>query len=148
LRLPGQREERVVRQPVHSVYIPADRFGPGTVRDWGNGALGMLRDHGPLRDYPESTVDMVRTKLAAEPIEDLRVDFEDGYGRRPDAEEDAHAHAAGLALRSMPGRPPFFGLRCKSLEPATVLRAARTVDIFLTALGPPPPGFVITVPKA
>jgi hypothetical protein len=89
---------------------------------------------------------MVLAKLVTEPIEDLRVDFEDGYGHRGDDEEDAHATAAGAALRTDP--PPFFGLRCKSLEPATVLRAARTLDAFLTALGPPPPGFVITFPKA
>jgi citrate lyase beta subunit len=143
--LPGQVDEPVVRQPVHTAYVPADRFGPDTVALWGAGALAAMDRHGPL-PFPSSTVDMVRTKLATEPVEDLRVDFEDGYGLRPDDVEDAHAVAAGTVLRA--DAPAFFGLRCKSLEPASVLRAARTVDCFLTGLGAPPPGFVITVPKA
>ena len=33
----------------------------------------------------------VREKLDREPVEDFRIDFEDGYGNRPDDEEDAHA---------------------------------------------------------
>ncbi|MGH9560999.1 MAG: DUF6986 family protein [Terracidiphilus sp.] len=36
----------------------------------------------------------VREKLLREPIEDYRIDFEDGYGNRPDDEEDGHAAAA------------------------------------------------------
>ncbi|GAA2590532.1 aldolase/citrate lyase family protein [Dactylosporangium fulvum] len=146
LLLPGQTDEPVVRQPVHTAYVPADRFGGGTVGDWATTARIAVRDHGPPPAFPASTMELVLAKLVTEPIEDLRVDFEDGYGRRPDDEEDHHATAAGTVLRS--GPPPFFGLRCKSLEPATVVRAARTVDLFLTALGPPPPGFVITIPKA
>src|SRR5215213_8617321 len=37
-------------------------------------------------------------KLRREPIEDFRIDFEDGYGIRGDAEEDAHALAASDEL--------------------------------------------------
>ena len=38
----------------------------------------------------------VHAKLKAEPIEDQRLDFEDGYGARADDEEDGHAvQAAG-----------------------------------------------------
>ncbi|MFI5909203.1 DUF6986 family protein [Dactylosporangium sp. NPDC051541] len=135
----------VARQPSHTVYVPASAFTAATVGEWANEARALVRDHG-RPPFPDDIVEMVLAKLVTTPIEDLRVDFEDGYGRRPDAEEDAHATAAGTALRTDP--PPFFGLRCKSLEPALVLRAARTVDLFLTALGPPPPGFVITFPKA
>jgi citrate lyase beta subunit len=145
LLLPGQLDAPAGRQPIHTVYVPADRFGAGTVAAWGDAALTAVREHGPP-PLPDEIVEPVLARLATEPIEDLRVDFEDGYGRRPDDEEDAHATAAGAALRIDP--PPFFGLRCKSLEPATVLRAARTVDAFLTGLGPPPAGFVITLPKA
>jgi citrate lyase beta subunit len=145
LLLPGQRDERVVRQPVHTVYVPADRFDARTVAEWGGTARTAVRDHGPL-PFPDEIVELVLAKLAVEPIEDLRIDFEDGYGHRPDDEEDAHAAAAGAALRA--AAPPFSGLRCKSLEPPTVLRAARTVDAFLTGLGPPPDGFVVTFPKA
>jgi citrate lyase beta subunit len=145
LRLPGQVDEPIVRRPVHTAYVPADRFGPGTVAGWAADARDAVERHGPL-PFPQSVVDMVLAKLATEPIEDLRVDFEDGYGLRPDDVEDADAVAAGAALRADP--PPFCGLRCKSLEPASVRRAARTVDHFLTGLGTPPPGFVITFPKA
>src|SRR5829696_8256675 len=36
----------------------------------------------------------VAEKLRREPVEDFRIDFEDGYGNRPDAEEDGHAASA------------------------------------------------------
>ena len=121
LALPGQVAETLSRRPVHTCYVPADRFGPATVTDWGSQARQAMEAHG-LPGFAESTVDMVRAKLAAEPVEDLRVDFEDGYGLRPDDVEDGHALAAGAALRTSP--TPFCGLRIKSLEPATVLRAA------------------------
>ena len=38
-------------------------------------------------------------KLKREPIEDYRLDFEDGYGTRPDAEEDGHAAIGGAGSR-------------------------------------------------
>src|SRR5437762_3297793 len=79
LRLPGQSDDPIVRRPVHTAYVPADRFGAGTVAEWAAGARTAVERHGPL-PFPSSIVDMVLAKLAAEPIEDLRVDFEDGYG--------------------------------------------------------------------
>ena len=97
----------------------------------------------------------VLAKLITEPVEDLRLDFEDGYGDRGDDAEDADARRAAAALAAEaaaggPAAPPFTGLRCKSLEPSTRRRAIRTLDAFLGALlagGPLPPGFVITLPK-
>jgi citrate lyase beta subunit len=97
----------------------------------------------------------VLEKLRHEPVEDLRIDFEDGYGARPDAEEDWHAASAarelaqGHAERSL---PPFIGLRIKPLDAQHQARAVRTLDIFFTTLlgegaAPLPPGFVITLPK-
>lgn len=35
------------RQPVHTVYVPADAFGPATLRDWGDEALDALDAHAP-----------------------------------------------------------------------------------------------------
>src|SRR5258708_22135281 len=35
----------------------------------------------------------VLDKLQREPVEDFRIDFEDGYGNRPDAEQDQHAQS-------------------------------------------------------
>jgi len=97
----------------------------------------------------------VREKLTREPVEDFRIDFEDGYGNRPDAEEDGHAEsvagevAAGMAAGQL---PPFIGIRIKPLSEELCGRSLRTTDIFLTALlsktsGKLPTNFVITLPK-
>jgi citrate lyase beta subunit len=133
------------RQPVHTLYVPADLFGRGVLREYSRIVLSMVREHGPLPFTPEIT-ERVLAKLAREPVEDLRIDFEDGYGMRDDAEEDASARAAATAVAGGE-RPAFVGLRCKSLEAATRRRAARTLDVFLEALGPPPDNFIITLPK-
>jgi citrate lyase beta subunit len=132
------------RQPVHTVYVPADRCTPSLVADWRAAALDALARFGPL-PFPEPIVDLVVAKLEREPIEDLRVDFEDGYGNRDDDVEDSAAMSAAHGL--LAAAPAFFGLRCKSLEAPTRRRAIRTLDVFLEALGPPPDGFVITLPK-
>jgi citrate lyase beta subunit len=136
------------RQPVHTVYVPADAVTPGLAAAWGSAALAALRAHSPL-PFPAALRERVEAKLAREPVEDLRVDFEDGYGERGDTAEDAAARASAAALAAGP-LPPFVGLRCKSLEGATRARAVRTLEVFLDALlaaGPLPPGFVVTLPK-
>ncbi|MEU8660987.1 DUF6986 family protein [Actinoplanes philippinensis] len=132
-RYPG---ERPGRQPVHTVYVPADRLGG--FRDWGGIALDTMDRH----DFPWPDP-AVRAKLAAEPIEDLRVDFEDGYGVRDDDQEDAAVRKAAAILADGP-RPPFLGLRIKSLEAATRRRSLRTLDLFL---GNYQDLFTITLPK-
>jgi citrate lyase beta subunit len=94
-------------------------------------------------------------KLRREPVEDFRLDFEDGYGNRADAEEDGHAvSAAGEVARGLTNKtlPPFIGIRLKPLNEDLRARSVRTLDIFLTALlaetgGKLPENFVITVPK-
>ncbi|WP_044241469.1 DUF6986 family protein [Chondromyces apiculatus] len=94
-------------------------------------------------------------KLTREPVEDYRIDFEDGYGMRPDAEEDAHAvHAAEqVAAAENEGiRSPFVGLRIKPLTEEMRIRSVRTLDLFVTTLvtrlgGKLPRGLVITLPK-
>jgi citrate lyase beta subunit len=134
------------RQPVHTVYVPADRVHAGVVPQWSEAALAALAAHPPL-PFGEELRERVVDKLRREPIEDLRVDFEDGYGVRDDAEEDAAARSAARVLLA-PDRPPFAGIRCKSLEQRTRRRAVRTLDVFLDALGTPlPEGFVVTCPK-
>jgi hypothetical protein len=97
----------------------------------------------------------VRDKLAREPIEEQRIDFEDGYGNRPDAEEDGHAVQAAteLARAVTDGLlPPFLGFRIKPLTEESRARSVRTLDLFLTTLaaqagGRLPQGFVVTLPK-
>ncbi|MFC6023066.1 DUF6986 family protein [Plantactinospora solaniradicis] len=147
-RYPG---ERGGRQPVHTVYVPADRCEAGLAARWGVAALAALRDHPPL-PYPDELHERVAAKLRTEPIEDLRIDFEDGYGVRDDEIEDAAARAAAGAWRVGLGAP-FAGLRIKSLTGPDRRRAVRTLDVFLDALldgateVPPSETFVVTVPK-
>jgi citrate lyase beta subunit len=142
-RYPG---EAAGRQPVHTVYVPADRFHAELVPRWGAQARAALREHPPL-PFGAELAERVTAKLHREPIEDLRIDFEDGYGVRDDAREDAAARGAAAALATPGPVPPFVGIRCKSLEEGTRRRAVRTLDVFLDALGPPPAGFVVTLPK-
>ena len=132
-RYPGSP---VGRQPVHTVYIPADKLDG--FRSWGETALDAMTDF----PWPETEAE-VRAKLAREPIEDLRVDFEDGYGVRPDDQEDAAVRRAAEILGEGP-RPPFLGLRIKSLEASTRRRALRTLDLFLSSYQDT---FAITLPK-
>jgi citrate lyase beta subunit len=154
------------RQPVHTVYVPADRFGADTATAWGRAAVAALdadgTDPGTLADatgIPLAVVTdvlpRVRGKLAREPVEDLRIDFEDGYGSHPDDVEDAAAQAAASALAqsiSAGGAPPFFGIRFKSLEAPTRRRGLRTLGLLVSGLidqlgGKLPAGFVVTLPK-
>ncbi|GIJ46486.1 aldolase [Virgisporangium aliadipatigenens] len=141
-RYPGPVRGRL---PIHTVYVPADRVKPGLVEEFGQAALTALGRFPPL-PFEESLRARVVDKLQREPVEDLRVDFEDGYGIRPDDEEDAAVAVCVAGLRTGP-LPPFVGLRCKSLEARTRARAVRTLDLFLGELGPLPAGFVITLPK-
>src|ERR1035438_6848106 len=94
------------RQPVHTVYVPADGFGPDTAGEWGAAALGALDEHGPLPGFDAAIDRLVRDKLAGEPVEDLRIDFEDGYGIRADEDEDQHVRSAahGVAAAIAAGR--------------------------------------------
>jgi citrate lyase beta subunit len=97
----------------------------------------------------------VREKLQREPVEDYRIDFEDGYGNRSDDEEDAHAIAAAkeLAAGFRAGElPPFFGIRIKPLTDSLRERSLRTLDLFLGELAAQSPGrlpkqFRIALPK-
>jgi hypothetical protein len=92
-------------------------------------------------------------KLKREPVEDFRIDFEDGYGIRTDEEEDQDCLKASEQLSVInPVKLPFCGFRIKSFQPETRNRAVRTLDLFLTNLlektgGKLPENFVVTLPK-
>ncbi|MCQ1946021.1 aldolase [Arthrobacter sp. zg-Y1116] len=151
------------RQPVHTVYIPADRCVPALPGTWGEEGLAAVAEHGSLAGLADqlgigagtaaAVVPLVEAKLRTEPIEDLRLDFEDGYGIRPDDEEDGHARQAAAAVAEAVAAgtaPPFVGIRFKSFEAATRARGVRTLDLFLAGLlaaGPLPDGLVLTLPK-
>ncbi|MGW4651550.1 DUF6986 family protein [Kitasatospora sp. NPDC004289] len=153
------------RQPVHTVYVPADAFAADTVSSWGAQALAAFDEHAatPARlaqalgvADDELLADVharVRAKLEREPIEDLRIDFEDGYGPRPDAEEDAEAvRAARLVAAAVADgtAPPYIGIRIKCMEAPVRARGIRTLELFLSTLlaeGGLPDGLVLTLPK-
>ncbi|MGZ4569400.1 MAG: DUF6986 family protein [Blastococcus sp.] len=149
---PGERPER---QPVHTCYVPADAVVPGLAAAWGAAALQALDEHG-LPDLGldpalvEQVLPRVRAKLAAEPVEDLRVDAEDGYRGSPDAEDDDVARAAAAVAADLGAgtAPPSIGIRAKSLEAPTRRRGVRTLDLFLGTFGAESPGrAVVTLPK-
>lgn len=94
-------------------------------------------------------------KLKKEPVEDFRIDFEDGYGFRPDNEEDLHAISASNELANSIATnqaPAFCGFRIKSFSKETFKRAVRTLDLFLSNFiektnANLPENFVVTLPK-
>ncbi len=143
------------RQPVHTCYVPADAFDATTPRAWGAAALEAMDRHGPLPGVDPGLTDAVRAKLAREPIEDVRIDLEDGYGVRPDDEEDAAVVSSASALRRLleaGDAPPFSGLRMKCLEGPVRRRGMRSLQLFLDTLltgdsSGLPAGFRVTLPK-
>lgn len=150
------------RQPVHTVYVPGDAYSPELPVEWGRRALDAAAAAGGLEALAidvgltrvtAEVVPLVERKLASEPIEDLRLDFEDGYGDRGDDAEDADAVRAAervAAAVGAPGAPPFIGIRFKSFEAATRARGIRTLDLFVSTLvehGGLPDGLALTLPK-
>lgn len=149
------------RQPVHTAYVPADRYVPGLPAAWGAAALeaaGGVAGLGALARKlglagPEELAGLVAGKLKHEPIEDLRLDFEDGFGDRGDEAEDAAAIVAAQQVAAAVAAgvaPPFIGIRFKCLEAPTRARGVRTLDLFVSTLaraGELPQGLVLTLPK-
>ncbi len=154
--------ETGARQPVHTVYLPGDRFAVDSVSSWGGQALAAVERCGGaealgqecgLGERSNPLGERIRQKLIDEPIEDLRLDFEDGYGNRPDEQEDADVVRAAQALSSVVAAgeaPPFVGIRFKCFEEPTRRRGIRTLDLFLSTLleiGELPTGLRLTLPK-
>ncbi|WNG21176.1 DUF6986 family protein [Cystobacter fuscus] len=154
------------RQPVHTMYGGAHLFTAQTAQKMGRTAVNALREYAPdgralaaCLGLDEALAERVHarvlTKLEREPVEDFRIDFEDGYGHRPDEEEDGHATSAAIALARGLAEgtlPPFVGIRVKALTEELFDRSARTLGLFLGTLldrtgGRLPPGFVVTLPK-
>lgn len=150
------------RQPVHTVYVPADTFTPELPSEWGKRAIaavdswGDLTQLGALVGAELSSSDLssrIDTKLRREPIEDLRLDFEDGYGDRGDDVEDADAIEAAHLVSAAVAEgvaPSFIGIRFKSFEASTRARGLRTLDLFVSTLalrGGLPTGLTLTLPK-
>lgn len=162
---PGESGER---QPVHTVYGGAHMFKSDTAQRLGASALKTLLEYAPNYaafgvaiglegdDHLQRAVyTRVMKKLKYEPVEDFRIDFEDGYGNRPDEEEDRHTvqaaeeTAKGLKAGTL---PPFIGIRLKPLSGELYRRSLRTLDLFVSTLaaragGRLPDPFYVTLPK-
>jgi citrate lyase beta subunit len=143
---------------VHTVYVPADRYDAGMTTAWGEQARQVMAEHdGVLREClggaAEDLLPRVGEKLGREPIEDLRIDFEDGYGVRADDVEDADVARAAEALaasQAADAHAPSYGIRFKSFERPTRRRGVATLTRFvdrLLAAGGSLDGFVVTLPK-
>ncbi|BEP11861.1 aldolase/citrate lyase family protein [Acidothermaceae bacterium B102] len=154
-RLAATRGHTTPLQPPHTCYVPADRLRKNEAWLWGDEALVLLHDHAPdnaalagILDLhlPERTYDDVVRILRTQPVADLRVDLEDGYGIRVDEIEDGEVARCVALLAEAP--PPSYGVRVKSLESHTAERSLRTLDLWLTALHQSGlgPG-IITLPK-
>ncbi len=161
---PGDRPDR---QPVHTVYGGAHLFKATTPKKLGELALRSLDTYAPDAETFAGAVgiedaalghkvyERVRSKLEHEAVEDFRIDFEDGYGNRPDAEEDETAvNAAKEVAKGMKEQSlsPFIGIRIKPLNAELEKRSIRTLDLFLSTLaeetgGALPDNFVVTLPK-
>jgi len=162
---PGESGDR---QPVHTVYGGAQIFQSDTASRLGSVALRMLEQYAPDasalsaalgRDPADPIVaasyPRIVEKLQREPVEDFRIDFEDGFGIRPDADEDRAALEAAdevFAGMEQDTLPPFIGIRVKQLSPELRNRAFRTLDLFTTRLvtrsgGRFPEHFHVTLPK-
>src|SRR5688500_532432 len=166
---PGEPESR---QPVHTVYGGAHLFRSDSAQKLGALALSALEEYAPdaeslhaalhfdgggddVQSFAATIRSRVVDKLRREPVEDFRIDFEDGYGHRPDVEEDGHAQsaaeqvAAGAEAGSLPA---FIGIRIRPMSTELHARSLRTLDLFVTTLakrtrGKLPAGFVVTIPK-
>jgi len=149
------------RQPIHTVYGGAHLFKADAASKLGAVALRSLQEHAPDAATFTAALGLdpaladriylrVIDKLTQEPVEDFRIDFEDGFGNRPDEEEDRFALTAadevtaGLAAHTL---PPSIGIRIKPLNDELKRRALRTFDLFLSRLPKLPPNFVVTLPK-
>ena len=154
------------RQPVHTVYGGAHLFTHDTCQKLGALARQALKEYAPDPDALSHAFELpqelarriyprVVDKLTREPVEDFRIDFEDGFGHRPDDEEDRFARsAADEVVKGMNADtlPAAIGIRIKNLGPETERRGLRTFDLFLGRLheqvgGTLPQNFVVTLPK-
>ncbi len=146
-------------RPLHTVYGGAHLFRAGSAARLAELALAHLHRHGKdagafarvLQLPPalaETVWDRTEALLRRAAVQDLRIDFEDGFGPRSDAEEDAEAdRCAGELVRAHAegALPPSVGIRVRGLGEPTRSRALRTLDRVLRAAGQVP--LVVTVPK-
>ncbi len=153
-----------LRQPVHVVYGGGHLFRADTAGKLGEVARRAFAEYAPDPAALDAALGLgalsgpvharVADKLAREPVEDFRIDFEDGYGTRSDADEDRDVTAAAreVARGHRAGTlPDSLGMRVKPLTEELRARSTRTLRLFLATVleeaGELPAGFVVTLPK-
>lgn len=162
---PGDTGER---QPVQTVYGGAHLFKKGTIAKIGELSLKSFEQYAKDPEtfskvfgwdadskLSEAIFEKVKQKLKYEAVEDFRIDFEDGFGNRPDNEEDEVSGVAAVEVASGLKEnllSPYIGIRIKTFSEEMKMRAVRTLDIFLSTLlketnGRLPGNFVVTLPK-
>ncbi len=157
--------QRPPETTVHTLYVPQDRFTPDlnekmgrlarkAVESWG----GSARKFAGVFGIPDALADPVYERMLAQlerPVRRANIDEEDGYGHRPDEEEDRHAAQAGAAAGEgvlQRSNPPYLGYRIKALTNECAGRGLSSLALFLDALvhktgGKLPANFVVTLPK-
>ena len=151
----------MTHQPIHTVYggahlfksITCSKLGALAERvfaEYATDAATLARVFAIPEPLAETVHARVTQKLRREPVEDYRIDFEDGFGYRADDEEDSAADnaarevTAAVESNSLPG---LFGIRVKSFHSEAIkARALRTLDRFLSQ-ATLPRNFVVTLPK-
>lgn len=162
---PGDSSDR---QPVQTVYGGAQLFKSTSIKKIGELALKAFAEYSPDKNVfakafgfdpknvlTEKIYNKVLNKLEKEAVEDFRIDFEDGFGNRPDKEEDETAEFTAMEVAKGMNEnllSPFIGIRIKTFSEELKQRAIRTLDIFLSTLleqtsGKLPDNFVVTLPK-
>ena len=162
---PGDGEQQ---QPVHTLYGGAQLYKAGATKKIGELSLKAFNKYAPDANTLAKALDLpgdenlwqqvhqrVAAKLEKCAVEDFRIDFEDGYGNRPDDEEDTTAEftAKEFAAALKQGiAAPYMGIRIKPFNEELKTRSVRTLDIFVSTLikannGEVPENFVITLPK-
>lgn len=137
-----------ITQPLHTVYAPGDRCTVDTPVEWQDEALAAVAQAGGFAalataigvaaDWRSGSAASAERRIRRQPIADLRIDFEDGYGTRSDTEEDRDARAAGAAaaaIRRSAEAPDRIGIRIKPLDTRGAHRGLRTLERFLDAYG-------------
>ncbi len=153
---------------MHTVYGGAHLFTADIVAKFRDASLRSLQEYAPTArlfaaatglqgdsSFQEKIYRRVLAKLEREPVEDYRIDFEDGFGDRSEKEEDHHATRCAVEMAGAQTTnllPPFIGIRIKPITGQSSRRALKTLNLFVSTLlghsgGKLPPGFVVTLPK-